>query len=76
MGVLIMKKRILRTKDDKEYQRRVDELNKVKITCKCGRKVVVPVFIDKQLCSWCGNYVYRNKQVEFKEKMKQRLKEV
>lgn len=65
-----------RTKDDKEYQRMADELDKVKITCKCGRRVVVPVYLDKLVCSWCGHYVYRNKQAEFQDKMKQRLKEV
>lgn len=71
-----MSKRILRTKDDREYQRRADELDKVKINCKCGHRVIVPVWVDKQICGWCGYYVYRNKQLEFKEKLKQRIKEV
>lgn len=30
----------------------------------------IPVWVDKQLCSWCGHYVYRNKNLEFKEKLK------
>ena len=51
-------------------------INKIKIQCKCGRKVVVPVFVDKQLCSWCGHYVYRNKCLEFKEKLRMKMREI
>ena len=49
------------------------ELAKYKIMCTCGRKVYVGRKKDKQLCDWCGNYVCRNKQAEFKDKMKKRL---
>lgn len=69
-------KKKYKTKDDREFVIRANELDKVKIACKCGHKTVVPVWVDKQICSWCGHYVYRNKQVEFKDKLKQRLKEV
>ena len=50
-----------------------EEIAKYKIMCKCGRKVFEGLKRDKQLCDWCGNYVYRNKQAEFKDKMKKRL---
>lgn len=46
------------TKDDKEYQ------------CTCGHKVVIPEWVDKQCCSWCGNYVFKSKKDEFKYRMK------
>lgn len=72
-----MKKRKLRTKADKEYQKKSDELDKVKIKCsKCGHREIVPNWVDKKICSWCGYYIYRNKQEEFKDRMKQKLKEV
>lgn len=56
------------------YDKLENEYHKVKITCRCGHKEVIPVWEDKHLCSWCGNYVYRNKQLEFKEKLKKELK--
>ena len=62
---------------DKEYQKLSDEYEKIKIKCShCGRKLVIPVWVDKQICSWCGNYVYRNKQMEFKDNIKKLLKEM
>lgn len=42
----------------KEYKRMTDEYDKVKYKCKCGRRVVIPKWVDKQLCDWCGNYVF------------------
>lgn len=65
----------LRRKSDIEYQRKSDELDKVKIRCKCGHRVVVPMWVDKSMCTWCKHYVYRNKQLEFRERLKQKLKE-
>ena len=60
---------------DAEFQRLSNEYNKIKIQCKCcGHKVVIPVWVDKQLCSWCGHYVFRNKQLEFRENMKKLMK--
>lgn len=34
----------------KEYKRMTDEYDKVKYKCKCGRRVVIPKWVDKQLC--------------------------
>ena len=58
----------------KEFERLSDEYNKVKYQCKCGHKVIIPYWRDKALCTWCNHYVYKDKQVEFKEKMKEKLK--
>ncbi len=52
-----------------EFDRYTEEYNKVKYTCKCGRRVVIPYWRNKMLCSWCGNYVYRDKKDEFKERL-------
>lgn len=66
-----------RTKADEMFQRQTDEYKKVKIQCKnCGYKSVIPVWVDRQICSWCGNYVYRNKKLEFKEMLKKRGVEI
>lgn len=62
-----------RTKADKIWQKSSDERDKVKIKCNhCGRKAIIPVWVDKQLCSWCGYYIYRNKKLEFLETMKKK----
>lgn len=31
---------------------------------------------EKLICSGCGHYVFKNKKIEFKEKMKERMKKV
>ena len=62
-----------RTKADKIWQKSSDERDKVKIKCNhCGRKAIIPVWVDKQLCSWCGYYIYRNKKLAFLEHMKKK----
>lgn len=59
---------------DEEIETYKNELAKVKVQCKCGHKVVMPYWVDKQICTWCRNYVFRNKQDEFKYRMKAKLK--
>ena len=60
-----------RTKDDKWYQTLTSNIEPYKRTCKCGHVVVVTE--DKKLCTHCGNYVFRNKEEEFKYRMKEKL---
>lgn len=50
------------------------KMNQVKYECKCGHKVIIPNGVKKQLCSYCKNYVYTDKKLEFKERFKQYLK--
>lgn len=63
-----------RTKKQKEWDNQSDYYDRVKILCSCGHKNVIPVWVDRNVCSWCGKYVYRNKRLEFEEKLKQALK--
>ena len=58
----------------KEYERMTEEYDKVKYTCKCGRRVVIPKWVKKQLCDWCGNYVFKNKKDEFLYRVGEKLK--
>lgn len=45
-------------------------LAKVKYPCKCcGHKSVIPYWVNRQMCSWCGHYVYKNDIDEFKDKL-------
>jgi hypothetical protein len=58
----------------KEFDLMTEEYDKVKYRCSCGHRVIIPHWKDKALCSWCHHYVYKDKQIEFKEKMKEKLK--
>lgn len=57
-----------------EYNRHSAEYDKVKYKCECGHRVVIPYWRDKGLCSWCHKYVYRDKRVEFKERLQNELR--
>lgn len=63
-------------KDTQEYERRADELDKVKYRCKCGRRVVIPKWLDKQLCDWCGDYVFKSKKDEFRYRIQEKLRRI
>ena len=62
-------------KDSKyeEMNKLMEETRKCRVYCKCGSS---RVFIscknadEKLICTNCGNYIYKNKKTEFKEKMK------
>lgn len=56
--------------DNKQFQRQSEEYDKVKYLCKCGHKTVIPAWVNKQICSWCGHYVYKNKKDEFKDRLR------
>lgn len=61
---------------DKEITKKKDYHTKNRVKCKCGNSLTIPKLVEKKLCSWCGYWVYRDKQVEFREKMKKELKSV
>ena len=56
-------------KIDKEYSRRVNEQTKYRVYCNCGHSMVIYPFEhkNKKICSWCGNYVYKNNVEKFKD---------
>ena len=60
----------------KEFSNMSNEYDKVKYRCKCGHRVVIPKWVDKQLCKWCGNYVFKNEKDEFEYRLKEKMKEV
>ena len=72
MSVIFIKKKLL---SRKEYERMQDEYDKVKYACKrCGHKVVIPKWEEKNVCDYCGYYVFKNDKDEFKFRMKEKLK--
>ena len=53
-----------------------DELHKMTVICECtGRVRFTSTSPDILVCRWCGKKHYRNKQIEFREKLKQKMKE-
>lgn len=42
----------------------------------CGCKQTMFPFenVDKKICHWCGHTIYKNKKIEFKDKLMQALR--
>lgn len=48
---------------------------KLRVYCPtCGHSNTMPIQLDKKICSWCGNLVYRTEEIEFKEKLKKAIR--
>ena len=60
-------------RDNEQYKRLTEEYDKVKYRCRCGHRVIIPNKIDKNICSWCGNYVFKSKEEEFKYRVKEKI---
>lgn len=44
-----------------------DEYRKLKFRCRhCGHNVIIHGYMDKNICTWCGHYVFRTQKDEFK----------
>ena len=50
----------------------INEEHKFQVKCKCGTKTVM-VNADKTICRGCGHWLYRNKQIEFRERLKEKM---
>lgn len=60
----------------KEFSKLNDELQKMTVVCDCTCKVkFTSTSPDSLICQWCGKRVYRNSQIEFREKLKKKMKE-
>ena len=58
-----------------EFERMTKEYDKVKYRCKkCGHKVVIPSWVNKQICDWCGVWVFKDEKEEFKYRMQEKLR--
>lgn len=49
------------------------ELSKYKVKCKCGH-ILILIRRNKAICTHCGHYVYKDKQEEFRDRMKGLMK--
>ena len=48
------------------------EISNFKVKCSCGHTFATTK--EKDLCNWCGNYVYKDKKNEFAEKLMKEIK--
>lgn len=44
-------------------------LMKITYKCNCGHSVIIAHPKTYEICTWCGNKVYKNKKEEFKDKL-------
>ena len=59
--------------DTKRFKRMTQVYDEVKYRCKCGHRVIISKGETKALCDWCHNYVFINKQEEFKYRVKEKM---
>lgn len=57
----------------KEAQKQADYYSKITKKCKCGHSVVMPVFVDKKICSYCGNLIFKDKKTEDLYRIREKL---
>ena len=57
----------------RDMRRLEEERSKYRIQCKCGTKTIM-TDADRTICRGCGHWIYRTKEIEFKEKMKHELR--
>ncbi len=57
----------------KKYENEIHKITKV---CKCNNRIhFMNINQDCKICEICGRKVFRNKQAEFRDKIKQKMKE-
>ena len=59
----------------KEMDKMPSNYRKNTYKCKCGHSIVIAYNCEKVVCSYCGNYVFKNKKDEFKYRMRERIKD-
>lgn len=58
----------------KEAKKFHSKMTEYKIKCQhCGHGMVIPPHLDKIICDWCGNYIFKNKKAEFKYRLQEKL---
>ena len=60
----------------KEMDKKNSEYLKITYKCKCSHSVIIPNFRNKNICKWCGSYVFKDEKAEFKFRIEQSLKKV
>lgn len=56
----------------KDMEKLSNSISSCKVKCDCGHTVILAKQ-DVALCSWCGKYVFKNKEIEFKFRLKEQM---
>lgn len=59
----------MENKGFKNDSKRLNYYTENSTTCECGHRIYISNKYGKLPCNWCGRMVYRNKKVEFKNKI-------
>ena len=55
----------------------IEKISKVitdnSIKCNCGHSIAMKPGLNKQICTWCKNYVFRTPRDEFNYRMREKL---
>ena len=62
--------RLLNTYTWKEDLRRFKSLSECRYYCYCGHSVIINPKETRVLCTYCGHWVYKDKQKYFKERLR------
>lgn len=57
----------------KSDTKRFKEIDKYKVKCKCSHTMIM-ITAERMICSYCGNWVYRTPEIEFKYKILEKIK--
>lgn len=60
----------------KDIEKTHDVITNYSVKCKCSHSMYMPVYVKFKICGYCGRKVYRNKQEEFKDKIKGAMRNV
>ena len=62
--------------------RMAQQYKKITIHCQCGHSFIIPNYVDRLICNFCGKWCYRTKELEkqykqkdFERKLKKYMKE-
>ena len=59
-----------------EYtKKKEEEMYEMRVICKCGCVTVMTPKTDWCICRWCKHKLYRTKELEFKYKMEEKMRE-
>lgn len=59
-------------RNQREEKKYLNSISLSKVKCKCGHSVVIPN-AERTICSWCGEWVYKNHLMEFKYNLKKAI---
>ena len=48
----------------------------IKVKCKCGHSIIIPVWVNYRVCSYCGKRIRNNTKAWFKYQFKKKAKEI